>query len=103
MHGSSSCPAGNPVAAGDAWLSGFLPPLIDYANATGGVIFIVWDEGSGLPFVAVGPGVKPGYPSAVAYTHASVLKTVEEILGLPILPAVQPASDLSDLFSAGKP
>jgi len=99
MHGSSSCPAGSPVKAGDTWLSGCLPPLIDYVNAQGGVIFVVWDEGSGLPFVAVGPGVKPGYSSPVAYTHASVLKTVEELLGLPILSTVQSANDLADLFT----
>ncbi len=103
MHGSTSCPAGSPVAAGDTWLSTFLPPLIDYVNATGGVIFVVWDEGSKLPFVAIGPGVKAGYSSPVALDHASVLKTIEEILGLPILPAVQPSNDLADLFTAGLP
>ena len=102
MHGSSSCPAENPVSAGDAWLSGFLPPLIDYVNASGGVIFVVWDEGSNLPFIAVGPGVKSGYSSPVALNHASVLKTVEELLGLPVLPAAQPAADLGDLFDSVK-
>jgi hypothetical protein len=100
MHGASSCPAGNAVSAGDSWLSGFLPPVIDYVNATGGVIFIVWDEGSPtLPFLAIGPGVKAGYSSPAALNHASVLKTVEELLGLPVLPAAQSATDLADLFT----
>lgn len=105
MHGSSSCPAGNSVSAGDAWLSGFLPPLIDYVNVRGGIIFIVWDEGAKapytMPFIAVGPGVKPGYSSPVALSHASVLRSVEEILGLPILATAQPAPDLGDLFLSG--
>jgi hypothetical protein len=101
MHGASSCPAGDPVNLGDTWLSSFLPPLIDFVNASGGVIFVVWDEGSKLPFLAIGPDVKRGYSSPAAIDHASVLKTVEEILGLPVLPAAQPSSDLGDLFAAG--
>jgi hypothetical protein len=31
-----------------------------------------------------------------------VLKTVEEMLGLPILPTVATANDLADLFVAGR-
>ena len=52
-----------------------------------------------MPFIAVGPDVKPGYASAVPYTHSSLLKTVEKLLGLPILPAVANATDLDDLFA----
>lgn len=103
MHGSSSCPSGDKVQAGDAWLSTALPPLIDYVNAVGGVIFIVWDEGTKLPFLAVGPGIKPGYSSSVALDHGSLLKTVEELLGLPILPTVDGVADLGDLFTSGQP
>ena len=106
MHGSSSCPSGDKIQAGDAWLMSALPPLIDYVNAVGGVIFIVWDEGTSLPklpFIAVGPGIKPGYTSAVQVDHGSLLKTVEEMLGLPILPTVQGVADLGDLFVSGAP
>ena len=31
--------------AGDDWLAANLPPLIDFVNANGGVIFIIWEEG----------------------------------------------------------
>jgi len=102
MHGAHGCPAANRTRAGDAWLAANLPPLIDFVNARGGVIFITWEEGdksTPLPFVAVGPGVKPGYAGAVPYTHSSLLKTVEQLLGLPVLPAVAGANDLGDLFS----
>ncbi len=101
MHGSSACPSGDKIQAGDAWLSSALPPLIDYVDRVGGVIFIVWDEGTKLPFIAVGPGVKPGYRSPAALNHGSLLKTVEEMLGLPVLPTVQGVADLGDLFAAG--
>jgi hypothetical protein len=101
MHGSSSCPSGDKVQAGDAWLMSTLPSLISYADAVGGVIFIVWDEGTKLPFIAVGPEVKRGYSSPVTLNHGSLLKTVEEMLGLPILPTVQSVADLGDLFASG--
>jgi hypothetical protein len=105
MHGGGGCPSGDPIALGDQWLAANLPPIIDYVRAQGGVIFIVWDEPEGgstlIPFIAIGPTVKPGYAGSVAYTHSSLTRTVEKILGLPVLPAVAAANDFSDLFAAG--
>jgi len=105
MHGATGCPGSDDIRSGDDWLAAALPPLIAYANANDGVIFIVWDEPVGgsslIPFVAIGPQVKPGYASAVRFTHSSLTKTVEEIFGLPILPTVASSSDLSDLFQPG--
>ena len=102
MHGDSSCPSSNVVAAGDAWLSANLPPIINFVNAHNGVLFVMWDEPEGggpqMPFVAIGPHVKSGYTGQVSYTHSSFTKSVEEIFGLPILPTVAGANDLADLF-----
>ena len=105
MHGATGCPDSNWIRAGDAWLGENLPPILAFAEAHAGVVFVLWDEGDAsghLPFVALGPEVKPGYAGAVTYTHSSVLKTVEEILGLPILPTVATVDDLADLFVAGR-
>lgn len=102
MHGDSACSTTNRIRGGDDWLSQNVPALITFVDAKGGIIFIVWEEGADtttLPFVAVGPDVKPGYAGGVSYTHTSLLKTVEELLGLPILPAVAGANDLADLFA----
>jgi hypothetical protein len=101
MHGSSSCPSGDKVQTGDAWLMSTLPSLISYVDGAGGIIFIVWDEGTKLPFIAIGPQVKHGYSSPAPLNHGSLLKTVEEMLGLPILPTVQAVDDLGDLFASG--
>ena len=102
---TTGCPGSDDIRSGDDWLAAALPPLIDYANANDGVIFIVWDEPVGgstlIPFVAIGPQVKPGYASSVRFTHSSLTKTVEEIFGLPILPTVASANDFSDLFLPG--
>jgi len=38
----------------------------------------------------------------VRYNHSSILKSVEEILGLSTLSKVSSASDLSDLFVSGQ-
>lgn len=104
MHGASGCPSSNRTRGGDDWLAANLPALIDFVQAHGGVVFVTWEEGNAsatLPFFAVGPNVKPGYAGGVPYTHSSLLKTVEEILGLPLLPAVagKDVNDLADLFA----
>jgi phosphatidylinositol-3-phosphatase len=105
MHGATGCPGSDDIRSGDDWLAAALPPLIAYASANDGVVFIVWDEPVGgstlIPFVAIGPQVKPGYAGSVRFTHSSLTKTVEEIFGLPILPSVVSANDLSDLFVPG--
>ena len=105
MHGATGCPSSNVIAAGDAWLSTNLPPIIQYANAHNGVIFVVWDEPEGgsplIPFLAIGPHVKAGYTSTASITHSALVKTVEKIFGLPLLPTVASANDFGDLFQSG--
>jgi hypothetical protein len=78
--------------------------MISFVDAGSGVIFITWDEGSAttkMPFLAVGLHTKVGYTGAVTYTHSSIIKSVEEILRLPVLSTVASANDLADLFVAG--
>jgi len=101
MHGQAGCPEGDPTRTADRWLSQELPSLISYAERARAVIFVTFDEGSStdkLPFLAIGPMVKPGYGSPLRYTHGSQLKTVALLLGLSPLPAVAQETDLSDLF-----
>jgi hypothetical protein len=102
MHGASGCPDSNLIHAGDSWLSKNLPPLLDYVSQHHSVLFITWDEGENtltLPFLALGPTIKPGYVSPKTYSHSSLLKSVERILGLPVLDRVKDANDFSDMFA----
>jgi hypothetical protein len=104
MHGASGCPDSNTIRAGDQWLQANLPALIAYANANAGAIFLTWDEGDStnkMPFLAIGPHVKTGYAGAVQYDHSSLLKSVEEIVEVPVLAKVTGANDFTDLFVAG--
>jgi hypothetical protein len=104
MHGATGCPDTDSVHSGDTWLSQNLPAMITFANAHAGLILIVWDEpetSGTMPFVAIGPGVKANYASAVTISHSSVVKSLERIMELPILPTVSSANDLADFFKAG--
>ena len=96
------CPDHDLIRSGDKWLAKNLPDIIKWASANSSVIFLTWDENAGghapIAFLAIGPGVKPGYVGLARYDHGSLVKTVEEIFELPILPKVALDSDLSDLF-----
>lgn len=81
-HDMHDCPAG----AGDAWLAQNLPAIFNSPAWTRqrSVMFILWDEGTQhhVPALVIGPAVKPGYQSPVAYTHYSFLRTVQAAWGL---------------------
>jgi phosphatidylinositol-3-phosphatase len=93
-------------ASGDAWLNSNLPPLLDFADRNDGVVFLVWDEGSWsdgvLPFYAFGPSVKAGGVAPGTVTHRSLLRSIETMFGLPLLPTVVDANELSELFTGNQ-
>ena len=99
------------VAQGDLWLSQEIPKIMATdAYKNNGVIFLLWDEGSGTlgagddpPFIVVSPLAQAGMTSKVAYDTSSYLKTVQNILGLESVPcAVDPAkvTAMTDVFTA---
>ncbi len=101
---SAFCNASLPIAAGDAWLKANLPPIITYALAHNGYVFVTWDEGNStnlIPFIAIGNHSKVKYPGAVTYTHSSLNKSVAEIFGVTPLSTVASANDFADLFDQG--
>ena len=108
MHGAAGCagPIDN-VRKGDDWLAANLPPILDYASAHDGVVMLVWDEpdwAGHIPFIILGPQIKPGHVSTVAYSHSSLLKTTERLLGLPVLGAAvdaQPVALFEAFFRSG--
>jgi len=108
MHGAINCPSGitsSPnIKAGDTWLSTELPRILAYANAHDGVVFLTWDEGDAtnlIPFIALGSHVKAGATSTTMYTHSSTIKTIQEMLGVPVMSSVATATDFADMFDPG--
>lgn len=105
--GHDSCaPLHDHVRQADTWLAQELPAILaSQAYRQGGVILITWDEGASgdhpIGMIVVSPFAKPGYAGALPYSHASTVRTIEEIFGLtPLLRDAASAKDLSDLFTA---
>ncbi|MFF1633719.1 alkaline phosphatase family protein [Leifsonia sp. NPDC058248] len=92
------------VATGDAWLAREVPAILASPSFTAqrSLLVITFDEGDSadniVACVFAGPAAKRGFVSAKPYTHYSLLKTVENGLGLPALThedaAAAPMSDL---------
>jgi phospholipase C len=105
MHSNSCTGSSDPIKQGDTWLSQNVPAIINYVNAHQGVLLIVWDEPEGstgmVPLIVVGPHVKANFTSTVQLTHGSIVRSVEAILGLPVLPAVSSDNTFADFFTAG--
>jgi hypothetical protein len=107
MH-DQCAPINDTVKQGDAWLARTVPRILtSRAYRGGGVLFIVWDEGSGdsdgpIGLMALSPYARGHrYAGSLHYTHSSLLRTVEEIFSLhPLLGDAARARDLKQLFSA---
>src|SRR5579871_2904976 len=95
-----------PAQTGDKWLSTEIPLLLASPVFTkqNSLLFLTWDEGEGsgsnhIPTIVIGNSVKKGYVSHIAYTHYSLLHTIESFWGLPALTTnVSQSTTLKDLL-----
>ena len=93
------------VAAGDAWARTTLPRYVDTAAAQEAVVVVTFDEDDGstdnhIPTFLVGAGVRAG-ASDQRVDHYTVLRTIEDMYGLPPLGAAAQRVPLTDIWSAG--
>lgn len=114
-HDGHDC---SPAAAG-AWLTGFVDEVTaSSAWRDGGALFVTWDEGDGgdaatlLPSGVVAPccggghvltlvvaqGLLAGKRVGTPYDHYSLLATIEDAFGLPLLGAARHAAPLAAFF-----
>jgi phosphatidylinositol-3-phosphatase len=73
------------VHTGDRWLARVLPPLLALPNT---VVFITFDEGNGgnhVPALGVGTAVRRATRVTTPTNHYSLLRTIEQAWGLPLL------------------
>jgi hypothetical protein len=84
------------VGTGDAWLGQTLAVITGSPVYASGrtAVFVTWDEddsahGNQVGLVVVAPSVRPGTTTGGAFTHLSLLRTTEDLLGMPgtIVPA----------------
>ncbi|MBC5825827.1 MAG: acid phosphatase, partial [Candidatus Eremiobacteraeota bacterium] len=79
-----------PVSTGDQWLQANLPAIINYDAAHNGLLILTYDESldsdptNHIMTMFVGPMVK-AVRSAQNINHYSVLRTIEQLSGLPLL------------------
>jgi hypothetical protein len=75
------------VGTGDAWLAGELPGLLSSPTYRSGstAVFVIWDEYTPMPNLVIAPSVRPGTTVAAQVDHFALLRTTEELLGLPSL------------------
>ena len=98
-----------PVPSGDLWLASWMPIMLAAPNYRAGntAIFLIWDEGNAsnhMPEITISPFTPAGATSTTRFDHYSLLKTTEQLLGLPMLGnASAAASMLSAFFSGGQP
>jgi hypothetical protein len=105
------------ISAGDNWLKTWLPLITATKTYQGGntLVFIVWDEGEPattgfncvnsaqaqchVAAIVVAPSVKAGTKSATDYSHYSMLKTIEDIFGVPELGGAKTATSMAAGFN----
>ena len=96
-HDTHDCPVGD----GDAWLAGWLPAITAsrlYRDGTTAV-FVVWDEPTPMPLLVIAPSVPAGVRPTTPFDHYSLLRTTEELLGLPLIGAANDATSMRNAFA----
>ena len=88
------------VPAGDQFLKTLLPQIFSSPAYRSGktAVFVVWDEDSYIPNIAIAPSVIPGTAAATAVNHYGLLRATEEMLGLPLLGNAAGATSLRTVF-----
>ncbi|MEO5780326.1 MULTISPECIES: alkaline phosphatase family protein [Arthrobacter] len=86
-NGTHDCP----IRTGDDWLAREVPKILGSPSFTtrNSLLVVTWDEGgkndNRVATVFAGPAARNGYTSQTAYTHYSLLRTIEDAWGLPPL------------------
>ena len=104
------------VGVGDRWLAREVPQILNSRPYRAGntVLFITWDEGEGgsatycatnqsdigcrVATVVVSPSTPSGQRSAQLFNHYSLLRTTEELLGVPPLGQARTATSMANAF-----
>jgi phospholipase C len=96
------------ISDGDRWLARWVPRIIRSPAYRSGstVLFITYDEDdrnedNRVYTVVVAPSVPAGTVADGAFTHYSLLRTQEELLGLPLLGQAASAASMRAAFSLG--
>ena len=94
-----------PLSTGDAWLKAHVVPLLRSPALRGGVVFVVFDEGTSgagggghVEALALGPMVRPHSTFARATGHYGLLRTIEDAWSLPRLGRSRTATPIGSIW-----
>jgi hypothetical protein len=90
------------VKRGDNWLRAHLSGYVAWAKTHNSLLIVTWDEDDAtqanhIATLFVGPMVKPGQYSELI-THYNVLRTIEDMYGLPPVGNSQAATAITDAW-----
>ena len=93
------------VATGDAWLKTNIVPLLHSRALRGGVVFVIFDEGTTatggggqVEALALGPTVRRGSTFRRATNHYGLLRTIEDAWKLPRLGLSRTATPIGGIW-----
>jgi hypothetical protein len=93
------------VGSGDRYLSALIPKLVNSSQYRAGktAVFLTYDEDDGstsnrIPTIVISPHTGTGTRSATRFTHYSLLRTTEDMLGLGHLGAAKKAPSMRAAF-----
>lgn len=96
------------VQEGDTWLQSFMGEVFSTPQWQAGTtaVFITFDEDDGstpnqVYTAVVAPSVPAGTQSAAAFNHYSLLRTAEDLLGLPPIANAATATGMETAFNLG--
>lgn len=93
------------IAQGDTWLQSNLDAYAQWAKTNNSLLIVTWDEDDSsmtnqIPTIFYGAGVKTGRYSE-RINHYNVLRTIEDMYGLPYAGAASSATPITDVWSNG--
>jgi len=92
------------ITTGDTWLQTYLSGYITWANTHNSLFILTFDEDENsastnqIVTVFSGQMVQPGYYSTITYNHYNILKTIEEMYGLPYAGASVAAQTITECW-----
>jgi phosphatidylinositol-3-phosphatase len=99
--GHDACGGRNQVAEQDAFVATWLPAIVDGADYQAGRLAVVltWDtdardEGNRVATVVLSPSTPAGTVSATPFDHRSLLRSIEDLAGLPPLAGAATATSM---------
>jgi hypothetical protein len=106
------------VRNGDAWLKSKLDAYVQWAKTHNSLLIVTWDEDAStytypqkksqqittkppqnhIATILVGAMIEPGATSNQPYTHYDLLRTIEDMYGLPLLGGSKQAKDIAGIW-----